>query len=193
MKLGGGTRVAMFYLGLDLGQRHDLSAIAVVERRDRARAYQAAVFDSMAVRRLERVPLGTPYPQVVARVKAMVQHPAIQGQCVLAVDATGVGAPVVDLLRAARLGCEIVAVTITGGTQAHIHTGPGGGIAGVNWWSVPKRDLMAGIDVLLARGELTDCAGREGSGDAGAGTDGYPGDDAGQGAGADGRGRVRGT
>jgi hypothetical protein len=50
----------VFYLGLDLGQRHDPTAIALVERVD---------LTSVRVRHLERVPLGTPYPGVVARVQ----------------------------------------------------------------------------------------------------------------------------
>src|ERR1700733_11177591 len=110
-----------FYLGLDLGQRHDPTAIAVVEGPDVIR-----------VRHLERVPLGTPYPGVVERVRAIVRHPELVGKCALAVDGTGVGAPVVDMLRAARLGCDISAVTITGGEREH-HD------------NVPKRDLMAGV------------------------------------------------
>jgi hypothetical protein len=122
--------VTTFYLGLDLGQRHDPTAIAVVEGRDVIR-----------VRHLERVPLGTPYPGVVERVRAIVRHPELVGKCALAVDGTGVGAPVVDMLRAARLGCDISAVTITGGEREH-HD------------NVPKRDLMAGVQVLLERDEL---------------------------------------
>jgi hypothetical protein len=44
-----------------------------------------------------------------------------------------VGAPVVDLLKAARLGCEVTAVTITGGERTNQN--PAG-------WNVPKQDLM---------------------------------------------------
>jgi hypothetical protein len=61
------------------------------------------------------------------------------------VDATGVGAAVVDMLRSARLGCELTAVTITGGNRAH--QGPAG-------WNVPKQDLMSELQVLLEKGEL---------------------------------------
>jgi hypothetical protein len=53
------------------------------------------------------------------------------------------------MLRAARIGCEISAVTITGGDRAHSITG-GGGEA----WSVPKQDLIAEVQVLLERDEL---------------------------------------
>ena len=135
----------MFYVGLDLGQRHDPTAIAVVERIELAQAWQATEFHSLRVRHLERVPLGTPYPGVVARVREIVQKVLELGPCALAVDGTGVGAPVVDMLRAARIGCDIAAVTITGGEKQR-NNGAG--------WSVPKRDLLALVQVLLERNEL---------------------------------------
>ena len=58
----------------------------------------------------------------------------------LVVDATGVGAPVVDMLRRADLPCRLMPVTITGGehdapVQAGIH--------------VPKRELLTGLQVLV--------------------------------------------
>jgi hypothetical protein len=127
----------VFYLGLDLGQRRDPSAIAVVEK---ARV--------MRVRHLERFRLGTLYPNVVERVREITQHRELAGNCALAVDGTGVGAPVVDMLRAARLGCDIAAVTITGGDRQR-QTG--------SVWSVPKRDLIAVVPVLLERDELRRC------------------------------------
>jgi hypothetical protein len=125
----------MFYLGLDLGQRNDPTAIAVVERMDRAQVWR--------VRHVERVPLGTPYPAVVSRVRGIVKK--LDWDCAVAVDGTGVGAPVVDMLRAARLGCDIAAVTITGGDRQR-QTG--------SIWSVPKKDLLAVVQVLLEREEL---------------------------------------
>ena len=89
-----------FFVGLDLGKKHDPTAVAVVERIDRARAFQGSEFHRLAVRHVERVPLGTaPYPRVVERVRRIVQSPTLRGRCALAVDATGVGEPVVDLLR----------------------------------------------------------------------------------------------
>jgi hypothetical protein len=120
---------------LDLGQRHDPTAIAVVEK----------MTNHVRVRHLERVPLGTPYPGVVERVRGITRHGELAGNCALAVDGTGVGAPVVDMLRAARLGCDIAAVTITGGDRQHQK----GSV-----WSVPKRDLLAVVQLMLERGEL---------------------------------------
>jgi hypothetical protein len=124
----------MFYVGLDLGQLRDPSAIAVVEKTRVIR-----------VRHLERFRLGTLYPSVVERVREITQHRELAGNCALAVDGTGVGAPVVDMLRAARLGCDIAAVTITGGDRQR----QAGSV-----WSVPKRDLIAVVQVLLERDEL---------------------------------------
>jgi len=129
----------MFYLGLDLGQRRDPSTVVVVER---AFVERKGV---LQVRHVERIPLGTPYPHVVERVGWITRHRELAGNCALAVDGTGVGAPVVDMLRAARLGCEIAAVTITGGDRQH-RTG--------STWSVPKRDLMAVVQVALEQDEL---------------------------------------
>jgi hypothetical protein len=94
------------------------------------------------VRHLERLPLGTPYTEVVRRIKALVSRPPLHGRCTLAVDATGVGAAVVDQLRAARLTFE--AVTITAGyREAEIEPGS---------WRVPKKDLIARPQVLLQKG-----------------------------------------
>lgn len=145
----------MLYAGLDLGQRQDHSALAVVERMDLYRAYEAPRLHSLVVRHLERAPLGTPYPKVVEWVKCVVGAGLAEGGCTLAVDATGVGAPVVEMLRGAGMGCEVAAVTMTGGDRERC-------VRGV--WSVPKMDLVAGLQVLLERGELQIARGvRDGS------------------------------
>jgi len=135
----------MFYLGLDLGQRRDHTAIAVVERRELRLGYRAPEFDGVWVRHLERVALGTPYPRVVERVREILRHRELAGRCSLVVDGTGLGGPVVDMLRGARLGCEICAVTITGGARESQ--------VGATW-NVPKRDLLSGVQLLLEQGDL---------------------------------------
>jgi hypothetical protein len=68
-------------------------------------------------------------------------------RCCLVVDGTGVGAPVVDLMRRSRMGCEICEVTITGGEHASA-----GAVSGK--WNVPKQDLRTGLQVLLEQGDL---------------------------------------
>jgi hypothetical protein len=135
----------MFYVGLDLGQRQDHSAIAVVEKRIPRLAFLPPEGRELLVRKVERLPLGTPYPGVVARVRELMCGEALAGQCTLVVDATGVGAPVVEMLRSARLGCEVTAVTITGGEK---ESGSG------STKSVPKRDLIAGLQLALEKSEL---------------------------------------
>ena len=135
----------MFLVGVDLGQRQDFSAVAVVEREEQRLAFLPPSFECLHVRYLEQVALWTPYTRVVERVGEIVRHPVMARGCRLVVDATGVGAPVVDLLRSARLPCRVTAVTITSGEQAH---GRG------DEWHVPKKDLLAGLQVLLEDGQL---------------------------------------
>jgi hypothetical protein len=130
----------LFYMGLDLGQKRDHTAVAVVEREER---YVGRA--PLVIRHLQRAPLGTGYPAIVAAVKEAIQGDELRGQCSLIVDATGLGAPVMDMLRMAWLGCNLTAVTITGGERESQQ--------GMNW-SVPKRDLMAGLQVMLEQGEL---------------------------------------
>ena len=62
---------------------------------------------------------------------------------------------ILPVLRAAGLGCEITAVTITGGERESRSVGM--------WTSVPKRDLIAGVQVALERavGEVTGLSGFE--------------------------------
>jgi hypothetical protein len=134
----------MFFVGLDLGQKRDFSALAVVERVE-ARLPWMGQAPPLGVRYLERMELGTPYPDVVDRVCEILQDPKMLGQSHLVVDATGVGAPVMDLLRRARVRANITAVTITGGDRAH---------SSGDQWHVPKRELLTGLESLLECGEL---------------------------------------
>ena len=139
-----------FYLGLDLGQRRDHSALAVVERMEQWRPWGPGEFQGMQLRHVERMPLGLRYPQVVERVREVMELPELRGQCELAVDGTGVGRPVVDMLRDGGLGCEISSVTITGGEKE-----TGGPAYGGGQYNVPKKDLMASVQMALEKGELT--------------------------------------
>jgi len=140
-----------YFVGLDLGQSLDHSALAGVERADLTldeidhMTYERLKERRYRVRFLERVALGTPYPNVVERVRAVVRAKPLVGQCTLVMDATGVGAPVVDMLRVAQLGCRIEPVILTGGEWASQAEGV---------WCVPKQDLVAGLRVMLEKREL---------------------------------------
>jgi hypothetical protein len=153
--MGFGLRVVSellwYFVGLDLGQSRNHSALAVVERAEIFLdemdwvTYERRRERRFRVPFLERVRLGTPYPGVVDRVREVVRAPELAGRCTLVMDATGVGAPVLDLLRQAGLGCGIEAVILTGG-ERESHAG------GV--WHVPKRDLVSGLQTMLERREL---------------------------------------
>ncbi len=102
------------------------------------------------LRYLERMKLRTPYPAVVERIREVAMDPALGARRSLVVDATGVGAPVVDLLCAAGVECEIVPVMITGGGGgAKASSGSSGGER-----RVPKRDLMVGLQLMFDQGQL---------------------------------------
>jgi hypothetical protein len=115
-----------------LGQARDYTAVAVVEHGRSA----------LRVRHVERVALGTSYVAVVERV-ARVAREALASRVV--VDGTGVGAPVVDLLREALPAAVLVPVMITSGERARFVGGR---------WRVPKGVLIGGLRSLMESGEL---------------------------------------
>jgi hypothetical protein len=144
-----------FFIGLDLGQSHDFTAIAVLERAVLKGAFDPAVWAfrkevQLQLRHLERVPIGTSYPDVVRRVVEITHSPILTGPVRLAVDNTGVGAAVMDLLRAAQPKADLLPVTITSGDTPNIFHGT---------HRVPKRDLIVGLQVLLQSGALRIAAG----------------------------------
>ena len=90
-------------IGVDIGQKRDPTAIAVVElqRRELAPALvgRRRREDHYLVHFLERLPLGTPYPQIALRLAEICQRVAERGcRPRVFVDATGVGEPVVEML-----------------------------------------------------------------------------------------------
>jgi hypothetical protein len=139
-----------YIVGLDLGQKQDHTAVSVLEWAEAGEAVRdPATYEwkrdrVMRLVHLERIGLGTAYPGIVDRIRHLLATPQLAGST-LVVDATGVGLPVVDLLRAARLDCRLVPVTITGGVGESGHSGA---------YSVPKRDLITGLQVLFESGKF---------------------------------------
>jgi hypothetical protein len=139
--------------GLDLGQKQDPSAVALIERTlivyDARDAYTCEPITRTECRLVhaERIPLGTPYPQVVRRVCQLLNAapPAAAEGPALVVDATGVGTPVVDLFRTRALPGRMVPVVITGGDSVRQDGGT---------FRVPKRDLVSGLQVAFESGSL---------------------------------------
>lgn len=124
-----------YTVGLDLGQAKDYTAFAILEEKT-LRHYN--------LRHVERH-RGKPYPELVERLRellaALPKNPAPS----LAVDGTGVGRPVVDMIRDSHLEADLYAITITGGDEVTRH---GFDIR------VPKRDLVSSVAVLLQTGRL---------------------------------------
>jgi len=129
-----------YTLGLDLGQVKDYTALVILERHGEA---EQAVYHA---RHLQRFELGTPYPAIVSSVARMLQLPPLKDETPrLAVDETGVGAPVVDLFRQAELNATLYPVHITGGSTINHDRG-------VEY--VPKRDLVSVVQVALQTDKL---------------------------------------
>lgn len=126
-----------FIVAVDLGKKTDYSTIVVLEQ----------CGDELHVRGAERAKLGTPYCEVVEMVREVVTSPRLRGRCSLVVDGSGVGEPVVELLRRGDFGCKVTSVMITGGRTARAGRRPG-------TRNVPKFDLMAGLQVSIESGEL---------------------------------------
>lgn len=153
----------MLYLGLDLGQASDYSALAVIEEPiwstlDAAWVSSATlprdVVESgiwerwqqhapgkspLWLRTLLRYPLQTPYPAVVADVIRRLGGGARRDDAVLIIDGTGVGAAVVDMFRYSDLPCDLIKVVIHGGVNISYDRGI----------HVPKRDLVGAVQALL--------------------------------------------
>ena len=90
---------------------------------------------------LERIPLGTPYPGIIAHVSRLLVK--LPPGTELAIDFTGVGRPIFDMFAAA--GLSPTGILITGGTSETYS----GAIIGV-----PKLALISRLQALLHEGRL---------------------------------------
>ena len=114
-----------FVIGCDLGQSQDFSALSILEKitvktsEVRQHGFEApTVVDTtkkiLHLRHLQRLKLGTSYPEIVRIVGTIIKAlPPARHPPVLVVDATGVGRPVIDMMKQA--GLNPIAVTITAG------------------------------------------------------------------------------
>ncbi len=140
-----------YFLGLDLGQAADYSALAILERTEKtleipypdkpARIEKKWHF---ACRELKRWPLGTPYTSLVTEIEVLTAKPPL-AKANLVVDGTGVGRPVVDMFRNARLAAILVPVMITSGNKESLQDG---------YHHVAKNILISTLQVLLQQRRL---------------------------------------
>lgn len=127
--------------GFDIGQSRDPTCGAFVQKPDPG-------VELYRVQHLVKIPLGTPYPEVVDRVGAAFRKLyRLDGD--LVVDRSGVGRAPVDELRAR--GHKVYAVTITGG-DSQTRTEKLGD-QGENW-SVSRSVLMEKIAALAFAAEI---------------------------------------
>lgn len=134
-----------YIVGLDLGKAQDFTALAILE--------VGASTTPCQLRHLARFPLGTPYTEIAASVKRLLESPPLvrysdtgttTSRATLVVDATGVGAAVIEVFEQA--GLRPVKVLIHGGAQMSRR--------GAAEYHVPKRDLIAGLLVAFQERRL---------------------------------------
>lgn len=136
------------YVGLDLGQVQDYTALAIIERPYIAPTTPIADRLGMAVysvRHLERFPLGTSYPAIVRRVVEIAKQLTPAGGKGLCIDSTGVGRPVVEMLAAARPQIQLFPMTITAGNSHNVEG---------DFTHVPKKELVSVMQILLQERRL---------------------------------------
>ena len=147
-----------FILGLDLGKSQDFTALTVdeVTECEKLILERTTFAPDFGVRRryrvkrhsivnLHRYPIGTSYPEIGRAIGSVLrQLPARKERPELVVDRTGVGAPVVNLLR--EMDLNPIAVAITAGLSAN---------SGDHYnWTVPKPVLASTLDAVLADDRL---------------------------------------
>lgn len=134
------SRKAPFWLGCDLGQSADFSTMTISHRRE------VEGISRYDVVHLARYELGKPYPEIIRDVIRMVQRPELDPGWKLVLDRTGVGRPIYDSFREARLAP--IGITITSGSEAHRDPDDR------NHWLVPKLALVSNCKILLQSGRL---------------------------------------
>lgn len=146
--------MSRFTLGLDLGMKRDYTALAAVESwrstpvRDPV-TYQFTSTEGVALRGLERMRLGLGYLAVPHWIRSLLRRWNIASST-LVVDATGVGAPVVELLRRENLPCTIIPVTITASGVAHTANSE---------WHVSRHELLTRLALGLESNRIQIAAG----------------------------------
>jgi hypothetical protein len=153
-----------YFVGLDLGQSADYTALAVVQKVPTYDQQTGKHSSELHLKHLERYPLKTPYTDIADQVKSLLTGPPFtddirygfrirKARTELIVDKTGVGVAVTDLLKERRLG--FIAVTITGlGQKVNRH--------GTKEYSVPKQDLVSALEVPFHKGTLKVAKGLKG-------------------------------
>lgn len=104
------------FIGLDLGQSRDYSALAVVSASKSTRRLRLEF--------LEQCPLGLSYAALPPAIHQIIDVLGHNRHATLAIDATGPGRPVVDMIRRSGLQVEIQPFVIgAGNAGCHFRNG----------------------------------------------------------------------
>jgi hypothetical protein len=137
-----------YFVGLDLGQASDPTALAVPERpRVKPGAAPGLRRPPYALRHLQRFQPGTPYQAVIEAVRQLPNRQPLPGAD-LVLDQTGVGRAVVGLVTDGlqkHVTCTFVPVTITAGGET---------VANEGGLYVPRKELVGVLQVLLQNRRL---------------------------------------
>lgn len=139
---------SFYNAGLDLGQSRDPAALVLLA----GHRYIATQRDPYTMNRPEvavytvaecrRFQLGMPYTAIVREMVDFSRHPAFQGRLRLALDATGLGRPVRDMILASGIEGRVIPITIAAQSSKS------------DAGTVAKVDLIAGIETALESGVL---------------------------------------
>lgn len=141
-------RLGRMWITVDVGQRRDPTVIAVLEEHGQRALGGKRLPSEVHVRHHERLPLGTRYGAVVARV-AEVYETCWARDPETVVDQSGVGRPVVEALRERRV--PVIATTITGGegdSLKHRYRRRD------EDWTLSRRELFRSLGALVYAGRL---------------------------------------
>lgn len=125
-------------VGLDLGQQHDYTVLSVFKIAGPDR-YSQNSKNHYTLTNLYRAPLKISYTEIVDGIALFIHNYLAIHNYTCIVDYTGVGRPIVDMLREQKI--NVVAVNTTGGVFC-------------NWKStvevsVPKRDIVTSLKATL--------------------------------------------
>ena len=136
-----------YVLSVDLGSEQDYTAISIIERIEKLRdpnipktglwqpeKKPVTVISELHLKDMQRVPLKTPYPEICEKLLHIVNDPLFVGRIQLVVDRTGVGIPVIQMMR--QIGLAPIGISI--------HAGETVGVS-KDVYRVPKRDIVTAL------------------------------------------------
>ncbi len=124
-----------YFLGLDLGQAMDFSALVGLERTPTDPSPAGNKRFKFKVIGVKRWPLRTAYTAIAEELRDMIDKSPLLGGCTLGIDKTGVGAGVLEIIVAKKPNAKIMPVVITAGNNVSFQHGT---------FNVPKMTLVGG-------------------------------------------------